>query len=89
MNQAVESGSERIVISILKILSESSKPLGSTIIARKLKYDGVLLGERGVRYHLRIADLRGYTQSMGREGRMITREGRQEVKEAFEDEDYR
>ena len=83
MNQAVESGSERIIISILKILSENSKPLGSTTIARKLKYDGVLLGERGVRYHLRIADLRGYTQSMGREGRMITPEGRQEIKEAF------
>ena len=83
MNQAVESGSERIIISILKILSENSKPLGSTTIARKLKYDGVLLGERVVRYHLRIADLRGYTQSMGREGRMITPEGRQEIKEAF------
>lgn len=83
MDQAVEFSSERIIISILKILSENSKPLGSTTIARKLKYDGVLLGERGVRYHLRIADLRGYTQSMGREGRMITPEGRQEIKEAF------
>jgi len=72
MNQAVESGSERIIISILKILSENSKPLGSTTIARKLKHDGVFLGERGVRYHLKIADLRGYTQSLGREGRMFT-----------------
>jgi len=83
MNQAVESGSERIIISILKILNESSEPLGSTTISRKLKQDGVFLGERGVRYHLRIADLRGYTRSLGREGRMITPEGRQEVKEAF------
>ena len=83
MNQALESGSERIIISILKILCESSEPLGSTTISRKLQHDGVLLGERGVRYHLRIADLRGYTQSMGREGRMITPEGRQEIKEAL------
>ena len=83
MEQAIGSGSERTIISILKILSESSEPLGSTTIARKLKHDGVFLGERGVRYHLRIADLRGYTQSLGRDGRMITTEGRQEIKEAL------
>ena len=83
MEQVVGSGSERTIISILKILSESSEPLGATTIARKLKHDGVFLGERGVRYHLRIADLRGYTQSLGRDGRMITTEGRQEVKEAL------
>lgn len=83
MIQAIESGSERVIISILKILSDYSRPLGSTTIARRLKYDGVSLGERGVRYHLKIADLRGYTQLIGREGRVITPEGRQEVKEAF------
>jgi len=83
MIQTIESGSERIIISILKILSENSRPLGSTTIARRLKYDGVSLGERGVRYHLKIADLRGYTQLIGREGRIITPEGRQEIKEAF------
>ena len=83
MNQAVVSGSERIIISILKILSENSRPLGSTTIARKLKLDGVLLGERGVRYHLRMTDLRGYTESLGRDGRVITSEGRQEIKEAM------
>ncbi len=83
MEQTIGSDSERQIISILKILNESSEPLGSTIIARKLKHDGVFLGERGVRYHLRIADLRGYTQSLGRDGRMITTEGRQEIKEAL------
>jgi repressor of nif and glnA expression len=83
MIQSIESGSERIIISILKILSENSKPLGATTIARRLKYDGVSLGERGVRYHLKISDLRGYTQLIGREGRIITSEGRQEIKEAF------
>jgi repressor of nif and glnA expression len=83
MEQVIGSGSESTIISILKVLSESSKPLGSTTIARKLEHEGVFLGERGVRYHLRIADLRGYTQSLGRDGRMITTEGRQEVKEAL------
>jgi len=83
MDQAVEFSSERIIISILKILRDSSEPLGSTTISRKLKRDGVFIGERGVGYHLKIADLRGYTQSLGRDGRMITPEGRQEIKEAL------
>jgi repressor of nif and glnA expression len=83
MEQATGSDSERQIISILKILSESSEPLGSTTIARKLEQEGFFLSERGVRYHLMTTDLRGYTQCLGRDGRMITPEGRQEVKEAL------
>ena len=83
MEQAIGSDSERQIISILKILSESSEPLGSRTIARKLEHEGIFLSERGVRYHLRIADERGYTRCLGRDGRMITPEGRQEVKEAL------
>ena len=83
MEQAIGSDSERQIISILKILSESSEPLGSITIARKLEHEGIFLSERGVRYHLMTADLRGYTQCLGRDGRMITPEGRQEVKEAL------
>lgn len=74
---------EQKVITILKVLSESSEPLGSITIARKLEREGVFLSERAVRYHLRIADERGYTQPVGRDGRMITLKGRQEVKEAL------
>ena len=83
MEQVVGSDAERKMISILKVLSESSNSLGSITIARKLEHDGVFLSERGVRYHLRISDERGYTQPVGRDGRMITTEGRQEVKEAL------
>ncbi|MFC1874281.1 DUF128 domain-containing protein [Chloroflexota bacterium] len=83
MEQAIGSDSERQIISILKILSESSEPLGARNISRKLEHKGIFLGERGVRYHLMTADLRGYTQCLGRDGRMITPEGRQEVKEAL------
>ena len=71
MQHAIGVDSERQIISILKILSESSEPLGATTIARKLEHEGISLSERGVRYHLRIADLRGYTQPLGRNGRMI------------------
>jgi len=83
MERAIGSDSERQIISILKILRESSEPLGSKIIARKLEDEGIFLSERGVRYHLMTADIRGYTQCLGRDGRMITPEGRQEVKEAL------
>ena len=83
MEQVVGSDAESKLISILKILSESSEPLGSITIARRLEHEGVSLSERAVRYHLRITDERGYTQPEGRDGRMITQEGRQEVKEAL------
>ncbi len=83
MEQANSSDTERKIVAILKILSESSEPLGSINIARELERAGIFLSERAIRYHLRIADERGYTQPMGRDGRMITPEGQQEVKEAL------
>lgn len=83
MEQVVGSDAESKLISILKVLSESSEPLGSITIARRLESEGVFLSARAVRYHLRIADERGYTQPVGRDGRMITTEGQQEVKEAL------
>jgi len=81
--QVVGADAEGKLISILKVLSESSDSMGSITIARRLEDEGVFLSERAVRYHLRIADERGYTQPAGRDGRMITPKGRQEVKEAL------
>jgi HTH-type transcriptional regulator, global nitrogen regulator NrpRI len=83
MEQAIGSAAESKMISILKVLSESSEPLGSITIARELEREGIFLSERAVRYHLRIADERGYTQPVGRDGRMITAEGKQEIREAL------
>jgi repressor of nif and glnA expression len=83
VEQSIGSDSEKQIVSILKILNESSEPLGARIIARKLEDDGIFLSERGVRYHLMTSDLRGYTRCLGRDGRMITAEGRQEVNEAM------
>ena len=83
MEQIVGSDAESKLIAILKVLSESSEPLGSITIARGLEQEGVFLSERAVRYHLKIADERGYTRPAGRDGRMITAEGRREVKEAL------
>jgi repressor of nif and glnA expression len=83
MDLPVGADAEGKLIAILKVLSESSEPLGSITLARRLAQDGVFLSERGVRYHLKISDERGFTQPGGRDGRMITPEGRLEVKEAL------
>ena len=83
MEQGVGWDAENKLISILKILGETSEPLGSITIARKLESEGIFLSERAVRYHLRIADERGFTQPVGRDGRLITLAGRQEVKDAL------
>ncbi|MBN1177054.1 MAG: DUF128 domain-containing protein [Dehalococcoidales bacterium] len=83
MDQPVGADAENKLIAILKVLSESSEPLGSITIARLLEKDGVFLSERAVRYHLRITDERGFTRPGGHDGRMITPLGRQEVKEAL------
>ncbi|MCL0073455.1 NrpR regulatory domain-containing protein [Dehalococcoidia bacterium] len=74
---------ERKVISILRILSESAEPVGARVIARHLKEGGVELSERAVRYHLKLMDERGLTQLAGRDGRLITRQGIEELKSAL------
>jgi repressor of nif and glnA expression len=77
------SDAERKIIAILKVLSESSEPLGSITIARELERHGIFLSERAVRYHLRIMDERGYTKPLGRNGRGITPVGLEELKAAL------
>ena len=74
---------ERKVITILKILSESPEPLGARVIAQRLGDYGVDLGERAVRYHLKIMDERGLTRLLGRDGRLITESGVEELKSAL------
>jgi len=75
---------ERKAFAILKILSESQQPLGARVIAQRLKDYGVELGERAVRYHLRLMDGRGLTQLVGRrDGRVLTERGAEEVTTAL------
>lgn len=75
---------ERKLFSILKVLSESQEPLGARIIAHRLKDHGVELGERAVRYHLKLMDERGLTKLAGRrDGRLLTELGMEEVGSAL------
>jgi repressor of nif and glnA expression len=73
---------ERKVFAILKVLSESQEALGARVLARRLKGLGIELGERAVRYHLKLMDERGLTQLVGRDGRLITETGVEELKSA-------
>ena len=74
---------ERKVLSILRVLSESQEPLGARVIARRLKDHGVDLSERAVRYHLKLMDERGLTRLVGRDGRLITELGDEELGDAL------
>ncbi|MBA7612530.1 hypothetical protein ES703_19766 [subsurface metagenome] len=83
MVQVASFETERKIIAILKVLSESTESLGSIHIARELERHGIFLSERAVRYHLRITDERGHTQPMGHDGRMLTERGGEELKMAL------
>ena len=75
---------ERKVLAILKVLSDSPEPQGARVIAHRLKDYGIELGERAVRYHLKLMDERGLTQLIGRrDGRVLTEQGIEEVRSAL------
>lgn len=74
---------ERKLFAILKILSNSKEAVGARVIAQRLKDLGIELGERAVRYHLKLMDERGLTQLVGREGRVITESGIEELESAL------
>ena len=75
---------ERKVLTILKVLSDSHEALGARVIARRMKGHGIELGERAVRYHLKLMDEGGLTQLLGRrDGRVLTEQGIKEARNAL------
>ncbi|MDM8000548.1 MAG: NrpR regulatory domain-containing protein [Dehalococcoidia bacterium] len=74
---------ERKVNAILRVLSESNGVVGARLISRELKKHGIDLSERAVRYHLKLMDERGLTRLVGRDGRQITQEGMDELRDAL------
>jgi repressor of nif and glnA expression len=74
---------QRKLIEILRVIDENRGAVGARIISDALKERGYPLGERGVRYHLRILDERGLTEGHGYAGRTITERGRMEIEEAL------
>ncbi len=73
----------RKLIAILRVINAHEGAVGARIISDNLKEQGYALGERGVRYHLRILDERGLTKGHGYAGRTITELGIKEIEEAL------
>ncbi|MBN1375306.1 MAG: DUF128 domain-containing protein [Dehalococcoidia bacterium] len=75
---------ERKITAILQILSDSRLPMGSRNISKLLAEKGIRLGERAVRYHLKIMDERGMTRSARhKDGRTITGPGLEELRNSL------
>jgi len=73
----------RLEIEILRILSESTEPVGSRLIQQKLEKRGFFLSERAIRYHLKLLEMRGLVAGHERSGRTITNEGLMELSRAL------
>jgi len=69
----------KTIFAILTVLDKQSEIIGAKEISKQLKLHGVDLTERTVRYHLKILDERGLTKVFGKEGRKITKKGREEL----------
>ncbi len=79
----IDSQVQRKLIEIIRILHENKEPIGARLIADKMNERGYAIGERGVRYHLRILDERGLTKRQGYDGRVITEQGINELNSAL------
>ena len=79
----IDSMVQRKLIEILRILHENQEPIGARLIADRMNERGYPIGERGVRYHLRILDERGLTKRQGYDGRIITERGTKELQNAL------
>ncbi len=79
----IDSQVQRKLIEILRILHENKDPIGARLIADRMNERGYAIGERGVRYHLRILDERGLTKRQGYDGRVITERGVNELNSAL------
>ncbi|MBU4374692.1 MAG: DUF128 domain-containing protein [Euryarchaeota archaeon] len=79
----IDSQVQRKLIEILRILFENKDPIGARLIADRMNERGYPIGERGVRYHLRIMDERGLTKRQGYDGRVITELGVNELNDAL------
>ncbi len=79
----VDSQMQRKLLEILRILSESKEVMGARRIAGELNRRGYRIGERAVRYHLRILDERGFTKKHGYIGRTVTENGLREIGDAL------
>lgn len=82
-SSTMELDVHRKMMAILRIIHERHTPIGGRLIADRMNLQGYTIGERGVRYYLRILDRRGFTECLGYGGRIITERGITELKNAL------
>lgn len=78
--------SQRRLIEILRVIEDADKPIGARAISDSLSNRGYELGERAVRYNLKILDELGFTKKQGYSGRMLTPIGMRELNDALVDD---
>jgi repressor of nif and glnA expression len=78
--------SQRRLIEILRVIDEGEKPIGARAISDSLCNRGYELGERAVRYNLKILDELGFTKKQGFSGRALTPLGVRELENALVDD---
>lgn len=75
--------SQRRLIEIMRVINEANKPIGAKAISDALSSRGYDIGERAVRYNLKILDEFGFTKKRGYTGRVITQLGMRELGDAL------
>jgi repressor of nif and glnA expression len=78
--------SQRRLIEILRVIESAGCPVGARTISDSLGSRGYDLGERAVRYNLKILDELGFTTKKGYIGRMLTPLGLRELGDALVDD---
>lgn len=78
--------SQRRLIEILRVIEGAGIPVGARAISDILCSRGYDLGERAVRYNLKILDELGFTRKKGYSGRVITSLGSRELSDALIDD---
>jgi len=78
--------SQRRFVEILRVIEEAENPIGARAISDSLSNRGYDLGERAVRYNLKILDELGFTKKQGYSGRVLTTLGKRELNDALVDD---
>jgi hypothetical protein len=74
-----EHVSQRRLVEILRVIESAGSPVGARAISSSLSSRGYDLGERAVRYNLKILDGLGFTRKEGYSGRVLTPLGSREL----------
>ncbi len=74
---------EHKYIEILRILKDHQEPMGAKRLSELLAERGYVMTDRAVQYYLRYLDVRGFTEKVGNQGRILTSSGMSETDRAL------